>query len=86
MPAKILIRLFLVAACNSVQGIEEINFDYNGDFTPVEEYYSEARFLNVSLDGIFNNSLLTVAGIFIVGVILFGKYFLQSLKSNHHIL
>jgi len=31
----------------------------------------DARFLNVSFDGIFNNSLLTLAGIFIVGVIMF---------------
>lgn len=56
---------------SGVCGYEELSFDYNGDFTPVEEYYSEARFLNFSLDGVFNNSLLTVAGIFIAGIILF---------------
>ena len=33
----------------------------------------QPRFFNFSLEGIFNNSLLTLAGIFVVGVILFGK-------------
>ena len=33
----------------------------------------EPRFFNFSIDGIFNNSLLTLGGIFVLGVILFGK-------------
>ncbi len=62
-----------VILCQSASAFEELSLDYNGDFTPIDEYYSQARFINVSFDGIFNNSLLTLAGIFIVGVILFGK-------------
>ena len=33
---------------------------------------AEPRFFNLSVDGIFNNSLLTLGGIFVLGVILFG--------------
>ena len=42
----------------------------------------DARFLNVSFDGIFNNSLLTLAGIFIVGVIMFGKIQIKETQEK----
>ena len=49
---------------------------------------AEPRFFNLSVDGIFNNSLLTLGGIFVLGVILFGiilsLFNLVSSSSWHH--
>ena len=69
---KICILLAILVAKSrgfSVQENDDLDFfnvDLVGD--------SEARLLNTSfLDGIFNNSLLTVGAFIIVGIILFGK-------------
>ena len=69
---KLIVTLLLIGS-NSVLAFEELNVDYNDDLTYIPEYQSQARLLNVSFEGIFNNSLLTLAGIFIVGVLMFGE-------------
>ena len=49
---------------------------------------AEPRFFNLSIDGIFNNSLLTLGGIFVLGVILFGiilSLFNLVTSSWHHL-
>ena len=69
---------------SSLLDLDELsgNADYDLDFSQQAKLLSgsedfdiaqQARFFNLSTDGIFNNSLLTLAGIFVVGVIFFGK-------------
>ena len=74
---KLLVFLLLIfSTCCSNSGVlafDELELDYNDNFQYIPEYQSQARFLNVSFDDIFNNSLLTLGGIFVIGVILFGK-------------
>ena len=59
------ITLLLLISLIGVNGFEvlEESLDYE---------LAEPRFFNLSVDGIFNNSLLTLGGIFVLGVILFG--------------
>ena len=64
--------------CSCVKG-----FSYGEDGGPEElldvlDYQMEPRFFNFSIDSIFNDSLLTLGGIFIVGVILFGKVHIRN--------
>ena len=68
-----LLLIFSTCCSNSVLAFDQLELDYNDDFQYIPEYQSQARFLNVSFDDIFNNSLLTLGGIFVIGVILFGK-------------
>ena len=81
---KLLVFLLLIfSTCCSNSGVlafDELELDYNDNFQYIPEYQSQARFLNVSFDDIFNNSLLTLGGIFVIGVILFGKAITYLLK------
>lgn len=68
--------LLLLLAANSCLGLdwdfdESVNPEFN--YVPKDYDFQQARFLNFSDVG--NNSLLTLGAIFVVGVILFGKYF-----------
>ena len=85
---NLLVCLLLIFSCcsNSVLAFDQLELDYNDDFQYIPEYQSQARFLNVSFDDIFNNSLLTLGGIFVIGVILFGKAWLIFLKGNFKII
>ena len=66
-------KLLLLILCLSYSTVQAWDDDWEYDYTDEIALQGDARFLNVSFDGIFNNSLLTLAGIFIVGVIMFGK-------------
>ena len=76
------ITLLLLISLIGVNGFEvlEESLDYE---------LAEPRFFNLSIDGIFNNSLLTLGGIFVLGVILFGiilsLFNLVSSSSWHHL-
>ena len=93
---KLLVFLLLIfSTCCSNSGVlafDELELDYNDNFQYIPEYQSQARFLNVSFDDIFNNSLLTLGGIFVIGVILFGKaltylkYYNPDYVPNHFLL
>ena len=88
---KLLVFLLLIfSTCCSNSGVlafDELELDYNDNFQYIPEYQSQARFLNVSFDDIFNNSLLTLGGIFVIGVILFGKnYDPDCVVPNHFLL
>ena len=51
----------------------ELDLEYDaGDF-------ASARTFNLSLDGVFNNSLFTIGALVIVGIILFGMCFCHFL-------
>ena len=86
MPCKMksIVILLIFTGCLGVNGFYykhelEESFDENDELLGVVSARNndllQPRFFNFSLDGIFNNSLLTLAGIFVVGVILFGNYY-----------
>ena len=73
--------ILILSFTYSAQAFDSWNqdeFDYNDEIM----FQGDARFLNVSFDGIFNNSLLTLAGIFIAGVIMFGKTFIHDILPH----
>ena len=71
---KLLFILILGLSFTS-QVAQAFDSDWEYDYTDEIVLQGDARFLNLSFDGVFNNSLLTLAGIFVVGVIMFGKIF-----------
>jgi len=71
---KSILGIFLFIVLTVFTGVK--GFSYGEDGGPEEildvlDYQMEPRFFNFSIDSIFNDSLLTLGGIFIVGVILF---------------
>ena len=81
---KSIVILLIFTGCLGVNGFYykhelEQSFGENDELLGVVSARNndllQPRFFNFSLDGIFNNSLLTLAGIFVVGVILFGNYY-----------
>ena len=74
-PSSVLLLLFLVSSCSVVSAAEppseELAFLQYYDYDDV--VFDEAMTFNISLDGIFNNSLITVGAFIILGIILFGK-------------
>ena len=80
MPCKMksIVTLLIFTGCLGVNGFyhgAEQPFNENDELLgrAFDNEFAQARFFNFSLEGIFNNSLLTLAGIFVVGVILFGN-------------
>ena len=72
--------IILLSLLYSVQAMDNSWDQDEFDYTEEILFQGDARFLNFSFDGVLNNSLLTLAGIFIGGVILFGKI-ISTLKS-----
>ena len=78
---KLLFILILGLSFTS-QVAQAFDSDWEYDYTDEIVLQGDARFLNLSFDGVFNNSLLTLAGIFVVGVIMFGKVFFHDFNSK----
>lgn len=66
--------LLLVAAGSSASAFDPseelvfLQYDYD------DVAFDQARTFNISLDGFFNNSLITVGAFILLGIILFGKW------------
>ena len=62
--------LAVFVGVSSALGNDEITLEYDYDSF---ENLAEARTFNLSLDGIFNSSILGIGAALIIGIILFGK-------------
>ena len=87
MPCKMksIVTLLIFTGCLGVNGFYngaeqslKENDELLGQVSARSNDFAQARFFNFSLEGIFNNSLLTLAGIFVVGVILFGNVYISA--------
>ena len=73
MKLTIFLILCVTITSKSALAFEDLSVDYTDELTIIPEYHSEARLLNITFDTFSNNSLLSLVGIFVVGVIFFGE-------------
>ena len=73
MKLTIFLILCVIFTSKSASAFEDLSVDYTDELTIIPEYHSEARLLNITFDTFSNNSLLSLVGIFVVGVIFFGE-------------
>lgn len=74
-----IILLSIVSLSSALDPNDELLF-LQYDYDDVS--FSQARTFNLSLDGVFNNSLLTVGAFIILGIILFGKLWVHIACSG----